>query len=182
MEGNQVIRTLEENLTRLEEFRMLQKDWNGYGANPIPFAAIDKAISIVKRLAIQPEIFPTGRETVQLEWDSNYGDYLEFEIGTDEIGMLFVPNSDYHVSTEREAITERELFEEAERFFDEKRRRSCTAVPVSVLRKLLEKVPQDAMVLLNETPSSIAPLLHLESKKFFGKDAVFFCGYIDDKN
>ena len=173
------MRRLEENLTRLEEFRMLEKDWNGYGAEPIPFAAIDRVISIIKRLSVQPEIFPTGRETIQLEWDMNDGDYLEFEIGTDTIGMLFVPERNYHAPTERETITEHELFEAAEQFFDEKRRKIMTPVPVSVLRRLLETVPQDALILLSDSSSSLAPLFHIESKKFFGKDAVFLCGYPD---
>jgi len=79
-------------LNKLEEYRDLSEGWDGYGASPIP----DEIINIAEGLAVQPEIarrcpevFPTGRETVQFEFISANGDEAELEIyGQDEVTLL----------------------------------------------------------------------------------------------
>ena len=73
-----------DNLARLNSFKNLKKGWNGYDAEPLSEKLINRVISIVRILPIQPEIFPTGRESIQLEYH-NGENYLEFEIYEDSI-------------------------------------------------------------------------------------------------
>jgi hypothetical protein len=58
----------------LESFRKLEKDWNGYDAEPIPDESIDSALDFLNYLKenikdlIYPEIYPTAQDSVQFEW------------------------------------------------------------------------------------------------------------------
>lgn len=85
-ESNQVIGNyinyspeIAKNLKLLESFANLEKGWNGYDAEPISRDLVSKVQSIVCQLQTQPEIFPTGRKSIQLEYENEEG-YLEFEI------------------------------------------------------------------------------------------------------
>lgn len=78
-----------KNIRRLASYRALEQNWNGYGGDPVDDAAIDQALSIITSdlLAVQPEVFPTGRGSVQLENELLSGDYIEFEIFANRISM-----------------------------------------------------------------------------------------------
>lgn len=76
---------LEENLRLLDEFTHLEKGWNGYDADPIDKQATENAKAILLGLPVQPEIFPTANDSVQLEYELDDGDYLEFEVFRDHI-------------------------------------------------------------------------------------------------
>lgn len=83
-----------KSLEILESFRKLEKDWNGYNANPIPNESIDNAIDFLNYLKennedlIYPEIFPTGQDSVQLEWHGKNSEYLEIEFFPNKIDAL----------------------------------------------------------------------------------------------
>lgn len=79
------------NLVRLREISKLKKDWNGYGADEIPLSVIKRCEDVIKVLDVQPEVFPTGRQSVQIEYELDDGSYLEFEFLEDKVGCLFVP-------------------------------------------------------------------------------------------
>lgn len=70
------------NLMKLNDIstKCHHRDWNGYGADPVPVSVIDVARKIVRTFGHihQPEIFPIPGG-LQLEWER--GDkYLEIEI------------------------------------------------------------------------------------------------------
>ena len=68
-----------ENLKRLEAFSAFKENWNGYGANSFPKTLIDRIRRLLVVLTIQPEIFPTARDSIQLEYD--VGDnHIEIEV------------------------------------------------------------------------------------------------------
>lgn len=67
------------NLKKLDAFSKLKIGWNCYDAKPIPEELIKRTKTVIKGLDIQPDIFPTARESIQIEFD-NRDDYLEFEI------------------------------------------------------------------------------------------------------
>ena len=79
-----------ENLKKLEEISSLKADWNGNGAPGIPPVLIKKARALIKALPIQPEIFPTALETIQLEFDNDRHDHMEIEISTSDKAEVFV--------------------------------------------------------------------------------------------
>lgn len=75
--------TKEDNIERLYDILKLDYDWNGYGAEPIPLQVIFKVKSLLEIFIIQPEIFPTGSESIQLEW-CNKKYYFEIDVYKDE--------------------------------------------------------------------------------------------------
>lgn len=85
----------QKNITNLQSFKHLKKNWNYYGAEPIPNDLIDKCIGYINGLdeQYQPEVFPTGRQTIQFEWETETK-YLELEVMGDLIECLLVINDD----------------------------------------------------------------------------------------
>lgn len=65
---------------KISEIRCLEDNWNGNGAPGFSSQLLDSVLSIVEKLTRQPSIFPTARESIQLEYENNVGDYLEFEL------------------------------------------------------------------------------------------------------
>lgn len=76
--------TMDANLLysyqKISEIGRLEEDWNGNGASKFSPQLLDSVRDIVKELPRQPGIFPTARESIQLEYENGAGDYLEFEL------------------------------------------------------------------------------------------------------
>lgn len=70
---------------KLNQFKTLKKDWNGYDADPIPLPVLDAAKTFLQSLRAGNvdlngwEVFPTARETVQFEKTVG-NDYVEIEV------------------------------------------------------------------------------------------------------
>lgn len=60
---------MDENLERLWEISRLEENWNGYGAKPISQIILDRAEIIIRNVSVQPEIFPTGRGSIQMQYE-----------------------------------------------------------------------------------------------------------------
>lgn len=73
------------NQIKLTHIFDLKDDWNGYGAKPIPPSIIYKCASLMNELVCQPKIYPTGRESIQFEYEKDNGEYLEFEFFSDKM-------------------------------------------------------------------------------------------------
>lgn len=58
--------TLEENLIKLDSFKELEYDWNGNGAEPFNEEHIEKVKFLVSLLKIQPDIYPTARNSIRV--------------------------------------------------------------------------------------------------------------------
>ena len=83
------------NLTLLEAFKHLNENWNGYGAKKFDAAFIENVKQIVLNLDFPPKIYPTGRNSIQLEYEKKNGNYLEFEIYQDgKISSLRIINDE----------------------------------------------------------------------------------------
>lgn len=77
-----------KKINEMDNFRLLNKDWNGHGTERIDQDVIDNAKSILEVLSVNPEVFPTGRNSIQFEYEKENGDYLEFEIFNDKVIVL----------------------------------------------------------------------------------------------
>lgn len=91
----------DSSTARLEEIAELQYDWNGYGAKEFSKTLIEKCKCIVRSLPVCPEIYPTGRQSVQFQYELKDKSYLEFEIFEAKTVCLQVPQRKYS-----DAITE----------------------------------------------------------------------------
>ena len=85
---------LQENLDKLEEIKNLPDNWNGNNADAFPGALISKVKDIILGISIQPEMFPTAADSIQLEYDGPYNSYLEFQISNKELADVFIIDSD----------------------------------------------------------------------------------------
>jgi hypothetical protein len=74
-------------IKKIESFRELEQDWNGYGANPFSEKLITKALDLAKQLSPVPKVFPTGRDSIQLEWETD-NMFLEIEVFEDKIEIF----------------------------------------------------------------------------------------------
>lgn len=107
--------TLEHSLETLADILALEKDWDGYGSDPFEKPLVDLVKSIVKELTIQPEIFPTGRRSIQIEYDAEDESYFEAEIFIDHASILEIPYHEYTKAITRtvspeEVTTQANLF------------------------------------------------------------------------
>jgi len=78
------------NLNLLESFRTLNDNWNGNGATKFSNELIEEVKSILLKLDVPPKIYPTGRKSIQLEYEKKNGDYIEFEIFANNIINCFL--------------------------------------------------------------------------------------------
>lgn len=91
-----------KSIKRLRDIENLPFDWNGYGAECFSSVLIDKCERIIKNLSIQPLIYPTGRDSIQFQYELNDRSYLEFEIFEDRTMCLQVPKRIYSAAIELE--------------------------------------------------------------------------------
>jgi hypothetical protein len=68
------------NLVLLDSFCALPDNWNGNSATKFDSKFVEHVKSIVIKLEVSPKTFPTGRGSIQLEYEKKNGDYIEFEI------------------------------------------------------------------------------------------------------
>lgn len=114
-----------ECLEKLNLFTTLEKDWNGYNADPFDPILIEKCKSLINRLDFIPEIFPAADDSIQFEFSRFDGAELLFFIHIDKIEGLYVePNRDKHTigfrnDTEKniENITEDDMTKEIYKFY-----------------------------------------------------------------
>lgn len=104
---------LQENLKIIDNFKNLKDNWNGYGGLKLSKSVIDNARSALYFLDRQPDVFPTGRNSIQFEYEKENGDYLEFEIFEDSIVMLQIISDE---ETERN-IDEKEMKKMVREFY-----------------------------------------------------------------
>lgn len=68
------------NLKKLDQIAMLKDGWNGNKANAFDTELISKVRSVLTSLKIQPEVFPTACDSIQIEYEKEDGSYLEIEL------------------------------------------------------------------------------------------------------
>jgi len=76
---------MNSNKKKVLSFKSLPTNWNLHGASPVSEMVVNKACQLLLLLGVyQPQVFPTARNTVQFEYETDKG-YLEFEISEDSI-------------------------------------------------------------------------------------------------
>ena len=98
------------NLKKLDEIASLPDNWNGNGAETFDKRLISRVRGLITALEIQPEIFPTACDSIQMEYDKEDGSYLEIEINLDDTWEVFQINENGEesyssIAADMEAIT-----------------------------------------------------------------------------
>lgn len=64
----------------LNQIANLPDNWNNNSAKAFSDNLIIRIYNIIKILKPKPMIFPTANDNIQLEYEKDNGDYLEFEL------------------------------------------------------------------------------------------------------
>ena len=89
---------LNKNQAKLKAISELKDNWDGYGATTFTRSLIQSLSEFLQKLYKQPEIFPTADGTIQMEYEKENGDYLEFQFSdrsTCEVYMSKNKNENY---------------------------------------------------------------------------------------
>ena len=89
-----------KNLNKIIRIEELKDNWDGDGAEPFSKSLISSVRQIITGLYIQPEVFPTAADSIQLEYEKDDGSYLEFEIGEDKKAAVFSIDSEGNETNE----------------------------------------------------------------------------------
>lgn len=90
-----------ENLEKLEHMSHFQADWNGTGGLAFSRAAIGFFREVINNLRNQPQIAPTGRNSLLLQYELGDRSLLAFEVREDCVEMVCVPKGNYSLATSK---------------------------------------------------------------------------------
>ncbi|MBL0191590.1 MAG: hypothetical protein IPQ18_09680 [Saprospiraceae bacterium] len=85
---------LKSNKRKLDMIKNLGPNWNGYEGKPFETRLISKIQEIISDLDYQPQIFPTGRGTIQIEKYINDDNLIEIEVSNEQIFAYQVKNGE----------------------------------------------------------------------------------------
>lgn len=101
-----------KNIQKLDKIASLPDDWNENSAESFSLSLINKCKNIIYSLPIQPEIFPTADNSIQMEYEKENGEYLEFNIRDDRVDVYQIyadDKEDEYVINKDEAKTIRKV-------------------------------------------------------------------------
>lgn len=84
----------EDNYIRIQEISRLKVGWDGFKAQPIPVSVISRTKELLMTLPNGAQIFPTGRRSVQIEYNKGEDNYLEIEISARSYDIYSVKDED----------------------------------------------------------------------------------------
>lgn len=75
---------------KLELIKKLKDNWNGYGAKPINKIILDYTEKLLDNILVQPKIFPTAANSIQLEYydKNNQDNCLIIELRENDINIF----------------------------------------------------------------------------------------------
>lgn len=109
--------TTSSSIDIFDKIAALEKNWNGYGADPIPSDAIVKAKALFARLPQKPFVSPVARESIQMEYDRDDGAYFELEVYRDHVNVFYSKGRYSQLITR---ATDDQIFALTDDFFNKK--------------------------------------------------------------
>jgi hypothetical protein len=96
------------NITKILSFKNLEPGWNGKGSESFSDKVLNIAMSFINlpNLKYQPSVFPTGRLSIQFEYEKSNGNYLEIEAFEDHFTLYSEIDN---TPTERENLSIQEI-------------------------------------------------------------------------
>lgn len=81
-------RAIDRNVEKLKKIEEMKENWNEYFSVPFSHEFASFIKEEIKKLEIQPQIFPIADGKLQLEYDRNDGGYLEFEVSPENMKSI----------------------------------------------------------------------------------------------
>lgn len=85
----------DKNLEKIKKMSLFKADWNGNDSLPFTIDAISIFERVIRHLPVQPEIAPTGRNSLLLQYERKDGDMLLFELKENNAEMAFISKGDF---------------------------------------------------------------------------------------
>lgn len=103
VEGNQTCMKSSENynlnmiinMDKIRHMKNFEKNWDGDDASAFSSEDISLFEKVIEGLTIQPDISPTGRKSLLLEYE-NGNDYLAYELSNCKVSQVKIINGDYN--------------------------------------------------------------------------------------
>ncbi len=108
-----------DSIKKLTEIEELEDNWNGNGAASFPKELTMKVRYILEHIAVEPEVFPTACNTIQLEFDRADGAHMEIEISESMDADLFSVSADNKETCESIACEVSEINKVVKEFYGE---------------------------------------------------------------
>lgn len=108
-----------ENLNKIEKMASFTENWNGTGGSIFSENAIILFEKVIKALKKQPQIAPTGRNSLLMQYELDDKSMLAFEVSEKGTEKVYIPKGDYSLA-QMEVFTEdieRKINECVEKFF-----------------------------------------------------------------
>lgn len=83
-----------ENYQRFQEISNFKPGWDGHNARPISERILNRTKELLIELPSGAKIFPTGRGTVQIEYNRDENKYLEIEVSSSTYEIYWVKGDD----------------------------------------------------------------------------------------
>lgn len=85
----------EINFDKIAKMSNFESGWNGNHGLPFTATAINSFKQVIQKLTVQPQIAPTGRNSLLLQYEKKDGTLLTFELKEHSAEMVYVPFGDY---------------------------------------------------------------------------------------
>lgn len=92
-----------ENLNKISRISEFKENWNGNGARTFSQKAVRLFKTIIESLEEQPEIAPTGRNSLYLQYSADNDNLLAFEVSEEKVEKVLVKNGDFDNATAESA-------------------------------------------------------------------------------
>ena len=80
-----------ENISKLKRMALFNENWNGAGGRAFSENAIALFESIIKILDKQPQIVPTGRNSLLMQYELDDKSLLAFEVRENQTEKVYIP-------------------------------------------------------------------------------------------
>ena len=107
-----VLSDLLRNISIINSYAKLRKNWNENGASPFTQKLINKTIEVLRNLNYQPQVFPTARNSILLEYGKPTGGFLGIEVFENRIETFIAPQKITKILDHRNVIEISEIVNE----------------------------------------------------------------------
>ncbi|AXF52471.1 MAG: hypothetical protein [Caudoviricetes sp.] len=80
-----------KNLNKIRKISLFEDNWNGNGGEKFSKTSIRYFETMIKELKRQPEIAPSGRGSLLMQYRLNDGSLLAFEVNEDKTEKVYIP-------------------------------------------------------------------------------------------
>lgn len=84
-----------ENISKIRKMTLFNEDWNGTGGRAFSSNALALFESIIEMVDKQPQIAPTGRNSLLMQYELDDKSLLAFEVSENRTEKVWVPKGNY---------------------------------------------------------------------------------------